>query len=259
MKKLFIAILFLLILLNSCSNLKYINKDYPVQKIIEKQYKTQSEPYRLQPYDYLYVSIKSTNKDINELYSQISTSSVNTNNNQSNFFLTGYLINDSGYVYIPTLGKIYVQGKTMDEVRKLIQQKVNNILNDAVVNVRLTSFNVSFLGEIQNQGKIPFYKERVNILEAIAKAGGIGYYGDKRHIKIIRPKDSTYVVYNLDLTNANILKEKEFYLYPNDIVYVPARHSKDFFNFIKNYSTFITLIASTITTTLLILQIVKTR
>jgi polysaccharide export outer membrane protein len=160
-------------------------------------------------------------------------------------------------VSVPTLGKLYVKGLTIEQTRQLIQKKVSEILNDAVVNVRLTSFNVTFLGEVNMQGRIPFYKEKVNVLEAIGSAGGLTYYGNKKHVKVIRPQDTVMKVYNIDLTNVHILEQKEFYLYPNDIVYVPPRRSKDFFDFSRDYSSIISMITGTISTTLLIMQLNK--
>lgn len=260
MKNISIIIAFLLLLFfTSCQGYRYVNtvKDLP-PSVIEEYSLNNFEKYTLQPYDYLYINIRSTNADINELYSRISSTYAHTlNNNESNFFLTGYLVNDSGYVFVPTLGELYVKGLTIDQTRTLIQDKVSEILSDAVVNVRLTSFNVSFLGEVNIVGRFPFYRERVNILEGVAMAGGITYYGDKKRIKVLRAQDTVIKVYDIDLTNKNILDQKEFFLQPNDIVYVPPRKQQDFLNFIKDYSSFVTVLTSTLTTTLLILELTK--
>ncbi len=257
LKKYIIAII-ILWGFTSCINSRYITKHEAIPAIVYDVYKTQPSEYKLQPYDYLYISIKTTNKEINELYEKISsTFSAGLANNEANFFLTGYLINDSGYVSVPTLGKLYVKGLTIEQTRSLIQNEVSKILNDAVVNVRLTSFNVTFLGEVTRQGRIPFYKEKVNILEAIGSAGGLTYYGNKRNVMIIRPQDTIMKVYTVNLTNAHILEQKEFFLYPNDIVYVPPKRSKNFFEFSRDYSSIISMITGTISTTLLIMQLTK--
>lgn len=248
--------LLLVFVLNSCSNYRYISNKNKLPEIVIEQYETQNVSYKLQPFDYLYVSINSTNEQINKLYEQISSQYSQGNaGNEASFFLTGYLISDSGYVSIPTVGNLYVRGLTIDQTRKLIQEKINEILNDAIVNVRLTSFNVTFLGEVNNSGKIPFYKEKVNILEGIGMAGGFNNYGDKKKVKIIRPTDSTMLVFTLNLTNANIIEQKEFYLFPNDIVYVPPKRSKEFIDFMRDYSSVINFFTGTITTTILILQL----
>ncbi|MBN2891568.1 MAG: polysaccharide biosynthesis/export family protein [Bacteroidales bacterium] len=247
-----------ILILSSCYNTRYLNRTKDYAEIEAITYSLNSEEYRLQPYDYLYVSVKSTNEEINTLYGNISsTYSGGLTNNESNFFLTGYLINDSGYVFIPTIGKILIKGRTIEEARTLIQNEFSKILTDAVINVRLTSFNVTFLGAVNREGRVPYYRERVNILEGIGSAGGISDFGDKKRVKIIRPQDSVVTVYELDLTDKNLITQKEFYLYPNDVVYVPPRKSKDVLDFIKDYSTIITLITGTITTTLLIIQLTK--
>lgn len=249
---------FIIITFSSCYNTRYINKSYEIPKQVIEEYKLQSSDYKLQPYDYLYISVKSTNTEINDLYNSISSTFASNNaNNRANFFLTGYLISDSGYVFVPTLGKIMVKGKTIVEAREIIANKFDEILTDAVVNVRLTSFNVTFLGEVAKSGQVPFYREKVNILEGIGAVGGISDYGNMKKVKIIRHQDSIMQVYEVDLSNKNIIGQKDFFLNPNDIVYVPPRKIKDISTFVRDYSTFITLFTSTVTTTLLIIQLAK--
>jgi len=257
-KKITYFLVLVVLVISSCNNYRYIHKDKQVtDRIIETYQMDNFTPYKLQPYDYLYVQIRSTNEEINELYSRISSNySSSLANNQANFFLSGYLVNDSGYVFIPTLGMLKVGGLTIDETREVINDKTNSILSDAVVNVRLTSFNVTFLGEIMN-GNYPFYRERVNILEGIGQAGGIFYTGDRKHVKIIRPQDSVIVVYEVDLTDKNIISNKDFFLQPNDVVYVPPKRQTEVLDFVRDYSSFLTVITSTITTTLLIIQLTK--
>ena len=121
--------------------------------------------------------------------------------------------------------------------------------------MRLTSFNVTFLGEVNKQGRIAYYRERVNILEAIGSAGGISEYGNKKKVTIIRPQDSIVQIFTIDVTNKFLIEQSEFYLYPNDIIYIPQTKSKYFLSFVRDYSTFISLFTSTITTTLLIIQL----
>lgn len=257
MNKFFVFIFAILLGFSSCTSSRYLSKNSQLSNIIIEQYNTENVPYKIQPYDYLYISIKSTNEDVNKLYDQISSQSSGGSGSEGSSSLTGYLINDSGYVYIPTVGNVFVKGLTIDQTRLLIQNKINAILIDAVVNVRLTSFDVTFIGEVVGSKQVSFYKEKVNILEGIGKVGGITSYGDLKHIKILRPTDSLYEIYTIDLSNKNIIELKEFYLNPNDIVYVPPKGSKDVINFFKDYSTFISIFTSTITTTLLIIQFYK--
>ena len=43
---------------------------------------------------------------------------------------------------------------------------------------------------------------------------------------IVRKQDSTYHTYRVDLTDRHLLEKKEFFLQPNDIVYVEPVKSK---------------------------------
>lgn len=257
MKKLSI-LLIILLFFSSCFNTRYVSKNNEIPLYVVEEFKLQPSEYKIQAYDYLYISINSTNEDINSLYQRISsTYSSTSTGNEASFFLTGYLVNDEGNVFIPTIGEVQVRGLTISEARKTIEDKIGLLLTDAVINVRLTSFTVTFLGEVGQKGRIPFYRERVNIIEGFGSAGDINYYGDKKHVKILRQNDTTVLVYELDLTNKNILNQKEFYLHPNDIVYVPPKRSKDFYDIARDYSSIVTIVTSTFTSVLLILQLTK--
>ena len=257
MKKKYLLIFIIPFLFSSCTrHIKYIQIDGEKKGEAQTEFSNQPPDYKIQPYDYLYVTIRTTNKDVNELFNTISTS-YNSNQgggNAQNFYFTGYMINDSGYVHIPLLGVFFVKDKTISDIREILTARTAEILKDAVVNVRLTSFRVTFLGEIGN-GTTTFYQEKLNILEAVAAMGGINDYGDKTNILVVRKQDTTYHTYRVDLTDRYLLEKEEFYLQPNDIVYVEPIKSKIFRQALADYSMFIGLFTSTasIVSTILIL------
>jgi len=255
MNKYLIILLLSFFFLFSCRTRQYIVNDYEINNISVDSFNSKPAEYKLQPYDYLYIKISSTNEEINTLYNNIS-SQYNSSNSLDNasFFLTGYLISDSGFIFVPTIGNLYVQGLTINETRKLIQSEVDKILTDAIVNVRLTNFNVTFLGEFNKKGKMSFYKEKVNLLEAIGTAGDMTSYADKKHLKVIRPINDKFIVYEIDLTNKRLLESKDFFVYPNDVIYAPPRKGKIINENTRDYSIILSTITATITTTILIIQ-----
>ena len=52
--------------------------------------------------------------------------------------------------------------------------------------VKRVSCQVTFLGEFNHVGTISFYQDRVNILDAIAQAGEVTYYGDRKNVRVMR-------------------------------------------------------------------------
>lgn len=59
-------------------------------------------------------------------------------------------------------------------------------ITDAVVTVKMINNYVSVIGEVQNPGKYPIYKNRLNIFQALAMAGDLGRYSNRQKIQIIR-------------------------------------------------------------------------
>lgn len=253
MNKKYIFILLFFVIGCAAPNYLYNKNDMP--QILDEYYKIKDQPYYLQPYDYLFVSIRTTNKDINDLYENISTKYDTRFMGEQSAYLTGFMINPDGYVYIPYVGNIYAKDKTLDEVRNVIIDSLNQYITDAVVNVKLANFNIYFLGEVGQQGKIAFYKERVSILEALSKAGGINQKGNKRKVYIFRRQDTTFQILQIDLTKRKLIENENFFVKPNDIIYVPERPISKFQASLRDYLTFLTLISSTATTVLLIINL----
>jgi len=250
-------VLIIIVLLPSCmaNKIKYIqDKDEAFEQIDE--YANKPKDYKLQEKDILYVKITSTNKEINE-YFNLNNRNITSNAQNSNFYLDGFTVNDSGYVQIPVLGDVKVSGLNMKEVSELLQEKTDMYLNNAIVNVKLVSFFLTFLGELNTQGRITVYQDDINILDAVALAGGVSDYGDKRNVLVVRKTQNGTKTFHMDLTKRNLLLSDKFYMLPNDLVIVEPLRNKTFRMSVMDYTMVLTTITSTITMVLLIMNLSK--
>ena len=91
---------------------------------------------------------------------------------------------------------------------------------DPFVIVKLANFEVTVLGEVNNPGTFPVYKENLTIFDALAMAGDINDYGNLRKVKIVRSNNNKKKVYFFDLTESTILNSNFYYLSNKDLVYV---------------------------------------
>ncbi len=66
--------------------------------------------------------------------------------------LQTYLIDASGNIDFPVIGNIAVAGLTRKEATDLITDKLRPFVKDPIVNIRLTNFKVSILGEVSRPG-----------------------------------------------------------------------------------------------------------
>lgn len=164
----------------------------------------------------------------------------------------GYLVGLDGSINFPVLGKVQVEGKTLPEIRTMLEGLIieSKYLTDPRIEVFLANYKIYLLGAIANQGKgqaggqgqgaqlsmfTPLSEvrggvlrveaqDRVNILEAIAMTGDLPQNSRVDKIKVIRKEALGYKTYALDLTSVDVYQSPAFYLMPNDIVYVQPRY-----------------------------------
>ncbi len=256
----FLSFIFVLsILFSSCMHKKILYLQDKTDSVeISRDYYNAPVDYIVKVNDILYVDIASTNKDVSSYFDQNSQeTSGSQTTNSSGFYLYGYTVNDTGYVNLPVLGRIFVLGKTMKEIQDIVQKKTDEHLNNAIATIRLVSFYVTFLGEINNQGKLTIMQENVNILDGLALAGGVNDYGNKRNVLLVRKINNGTKTQRIDLTNRNLLTLPEFYLQPNDIVIVEPLRNKSFQLGVRDYTIILTTVTSTITMILLITSLFK--
>ncbi len=167
--------------------------------------------------------------------------------------ISGYLVDRAGYITMPVLGEVYVQGKTLSEIKELITAKIleGKHVSDPMVEVRFANFKVYLLGAINkgeteasssfggrsmsgsfftringvNGGVLKVYdKEKINILEALALAGDLSVEAKVNRVNVIRQSGNKYVTYRLNLKSADLFNSPGFYLHQDDIVYIEYRY-----------------------------------
>ena len=146
--------------------------------------------------------------------------SVNSAITSANIYLNGFTINQEGLIEIPYIGDVLVLNQTIEQAKKSIEEKVDEYLKDATVIVKLGNFNITVLGEIYRPNTYPIYKDNISIFEALSLSGGITDYGNLQKVKLIRTHNNKKTVYNIDLTNQDIISSDFYYLHNNDLIYI---------------------------------------
>lgn len=132
----------------------------------------------------------------------------------------GYLVDENGNISFPVLGKINVAGKTVPELKVWLASQLSSYLKSPVVEVRITNFKVSVVGEVSFPGAIIAANQRMSILEALAAAGDIRIGGRKDNVMVVRHQNGQKEVGYIDLTKRAAFSSPYFYLRQNDIVNV---------------------------------------
>ncbi|MBN1598506.1 MAG: polysaccharide biosynthesis/export family protein [Bacteroidales bacterium] len=249
MKYTFYILSLFIIVLSACSPKKYILINEPkLEQGDSSFYKTIRSSYYIQPGDILYISIHSTLSETDGIFHFPGQEEDNVSGGSQgiNIYLKQFVIDDAGNIRIPVIGTIYVTGSTVEEIEKIVEIEARKYVHDALARVKLVSYEITFLGEFGEPGKITFYKDRVNILDAIASAGEVTYYANRKNIRVLRQTKEGIYSYRIDLTDIELLESNKFYLQPNDIVYAEPSARRIFRVNAADYSVVLATITSTI-------------
>lgn len=189
---------------------------------------------RIMPKDVLTITVNTVNPEASAPFNLIVSTSLNTSTvNQSlgtNRALQSYLVSNDGTIEFPVLGTLQVGGLTKIECEKMIHDRILPYLNakeNPVVTVRMANYKISVIGEVNRPGMFTVDNEKINIFEALAKAGDLTIYGVRDNVKLIRESaEGKKEIHTIVLNDANLISSPYYYLQQNDIIYVEPNSVK---------------------------------
>lgn len=137
-----------------------------------------------------------------------------------------YLIDVNGNIEFPVLGTIKMQGLSRVEATAMLKKRLSEYIKDPIVNIRLTNFTVTILGEVKNPGTYTIEDERVSLTEALGLAGDLTIYGKRDNVLLIREANGEKRYAKLNLGSINVLNSPNYYLTQNDVIYVEPNKAK---------------------------------
>jgi polysaccharide export outer membrane protein len=150
---------------------------------------------------------------------------------QDRYSRGGITVPPSGRISLALIqGGIFVNGKTVDEVAKMIEKKYDEYIIDPQVTVSLdkaASYRYSIIGDVAQPG-IRLMSRRLTVTEAIAEAGGVLPTGSKSGVVVLR-RQADGMLQQIAVNVSQIYKGKApdtTYLVPGDQVFVPGNKFK---------------------------------
>jgi len=131
-------------------------------------------------------------------------------------------VRPDGKVAFPLVGDIEARGRTPNEIREALEKRLSKYLREPQVTVLITEYNsktVSILGEVSKPGLLTLISD-VNLLEGIARAGGVTESADLQGALLVRNGQVVQVNFNKllrygDARQNVILQDKDTILIPN--------------------------------------------
>lgn len=201
---------------------------YAVAKELEANFELKVEPD-----DQLAISITSKDPELVQRFNNntligggnnpvIGTNTVNVQSGVSYF-----QVDKAGCIEFPIFGTINVGGLTTREISAMIQKRIKDDINDAVVNTRIMSFKVTVMGDVMTPGTQTYQGERLTILEALGKAGDLNNSARRDHILVLREENGKRIAYEVNLLDQeSVFNSPAYYLQQNDVVYVRPNKSQ---------------------------------
>ena len=149
----------------------------------------------------------------------------------------GILVNASGYVTLPLIGKVKVAGLSQSQAADRIIKHYKKYLNTPSVYVEVLNKRLFVLGEVKKPGVIDIDKEKMTLFEALAFAGDLTDTAVRNNIIILSNSPTKGMqMRTVDLTNFDTMNYASLMLRPNDIVYVQPNDWKEFRVASDNYT-----------------------
>ena len=196
----------------------------------------------IQKNDILKITVSSLDQDVTRLFS-FNADDVNGFSNSAG---SSYLVDPQGYIRMPLIGAVKVEGMTSWSVRDSITRLLEPYLKETVVEIRITSFRITVSGDVAKPGVYSTLNERLTLTEALTMAGDLNISGMRENVLLIRDENGSRKYVRFDLSDKNIYNSPYFYLRSNDVVYVqPGRIVTRDINFrnLTYLATIVSLIA----------------
>jgi polysaccharide export outer membrane protein len=129
-----------------------------------------------------------------------------------------------GKITFPLIGEVVAGGKTVSALKKEVEDQLIRFVPELVLTleVRQPSLFVYVLGRVNIPGRSQL-SSNVNVLQALATAGGLNPFAKREQISIFRFKNgnTTVIPFNYDAVTAGQGLEGNIELMRGDVIFVP--------------------------------------
>jgi polysaccharide export outer membrane protein len=158
-----------------------------------------------------------------------------------------YLVEFSGLVRLPIIGEIEVTGKTVRELERALEEIYSKYYIKPFVQVKVVNKRVTvFPGGSGAAKVIPLTNNNMRLIEALGAVGGLNRLAKAKRVKLVRGDLKDPQVFLFDFRTMDGLKESDFVLQANDIIYVEPR-SDYLQELVRDIAPIVGLITSTLT------------
>ena len=105
-----------------------------------------------------------------------------------------------GTVRFPLIGQLNLQGQAAEELEQQVINKLKKFIPEPIVSVSVLQANsmiIYVIGKVNHPGRFEILKN-IDVLQALAVAGGLNPFAREKEIKIFRKKDANTIISNFN-------------------------------------------------------------
>lgn len=130
-----------------------------------------------------------------------------------------------GKIHFPLIGQIVAEGKTVEELKREMHDKIHQFIPDPILHVevqQVASLMIYVIGRVNNPGR-HMIGSNINVLQALAIAGGLNPFAEEDEIKIFRERNGETFIYHFDYCEVSegVNIDQNICLERGDVVIVP--------------------------------------
>ncbi|MEN8138022.1 MAG: polysaccharide biosynthesis/export family protein [Bacteroidota bacterium] len=259
MKIYILLLLSVVVALSSCVSTKELTylQEKSEQQLDSLGYQPlQRSEYRIQINDILNISIKSFDEKASNIFNAyVDRGTVQISD--AIIYIKGNSVDNTGFVELPVIGQVHVEGLTLSQVKSSIEKELYKYFKEDAVylKVQLAGIRYSIVGEINRPGKYVIYQNQANIFEAIAYAGDITMVGKRDNVQIIRQMPDGVKIFNIDLTDRNVINSPYYFVQPNDVINIQPLKAKSWGIGTEGFTTLLSVLTLVSTTLLIVVNL----
>ena len=279
-------LLILPLLLLSCISSKDVRYMQPNESLVinEEGLVPYNVPiYRITKNDILTLNIVTTPQgDAAQFYSALNASSANGGQaggagggsmnvssqgggqaGNTTIYFNGLKVDSNGDVNVFGIGYIKAEGRTIEDMTKEIQEKVNDNFVQGKSEVRLNTDGITYyiLGDVETvgiSGEKKAHKNTLTLTEALAVNGGLNRTVDRTNVVIHRKLPEGIKIAKIDLTREDAMNSPYYWVQNGDEIFLNTR-SKNLNGFgkdpIQTLTTGVSLVTTAMTIYLLLTRL----
>ena len=130
-----------------------------------------------------------------------------------------------GKISFPLIGELEAGGRTVAQLKKEIERMIARYVPDSTTTVEVrqsNSMHIYVLGRVNQPGRT-ILNSNVNVLQALAIAGGPNTFANRTRIRVFRQEAGKTQIFNFDYDDVTAGKELQtnIELKRGDVIFVP--------------------------------------